>query len=112
MEGRTATRPATPTWHSCGVFGAMEAPSLERTLTGSTGASAETEARLQGLVRDLFHLADVDANGAIQFLGQHGTGDLGGREQHGTPERFEIEIKGLLKSSHFTIYPNPDPIKP
>lgn len=49
----------------------MEAPSLERTLTGSTGASAETEARLQGLVRDLFHLADVDSNGTIQFLRQH-----------------------------------------
>lgn len=45
----------------------MEAPSLGRTLTGSTGASAETEARLQGLVRDLFHLADVDSNGTIQF---------------------------------------------
>lgn len=45
----------------------MEAPSLEKTLTGSTGASAETEARLQGLVNELFHLADVDNNGTIQF---------------------------------------------
>ena len=77
MEGRTATlcnscgapyHPAVALQHPAAP---MEAPSLERTLTGSTGASAETEARLQGLVRDLFHLADVDSNGTIQFLRQH-----------------------------------------
>lgn len=44
----------------------MAAPSLERSLTGSTGASAETEARLSGLVMELFHLADLDTNGTIQ----------------------------------------------
>jgi len=49
----------------------MEAPSLEKTLTGSTGASAETEARLQGLVNELFHLADMDNNGTIQSTCQH-----------------------------------------
>lgn len=77
MEGRTATlcnscgapyHPAVALQHPAAP---MEAPSLERTLTGNTGASAETEARLQGLVRDLFHLADVDSNGTIQFLRQH-----------------------------------------
>lgn len=56
---------------AAGSFPSMEAPSLEKTLTGSTGASAETEARLQGLVNELFHLADMDNNGTIQSTCQH-----------------------------------------
>ena len=68
----------------------MEAPSLERTLTGSTGASAETEARLQGLVRDLFHLADVDSNGTIQFLRQHVRGYFEAWDNMVRPESLEI----------------------
>ncbi|CAJ1330344.1 unnamed protein product [Effrenium voratum] len=42
-------------------------PSLERSLTGSTGAKPETEAKLQDLVSQLFALADVDSSGTIQF---------------------------------------------
>ncbi|CAE7517304.1 secG, partial [Symbiodinium necroappetens] len=50
-------------------------PSLERTLTGNTGAKPETEAELQDLVNQLFFLADVDGSGTIQFkefLDHHG----------------------------------------